>query len=158
MAARPSKSRRVGPLASSRRLFLLLPHGTTSVSTIPRTAERLLESEPLMAHLATSVEGRPHVAPVWYRYADGCVEIVTTGRKLANIRQNPRVALSVQKDEAGQTQWMVTLLGTATAVDDATETASARRRINEKYDADPDAHADNTLVRIDIGSASYQTY
>ncbi|ELY80077.1 pyridoxamine 5'-phosphate oxidase family protein [Natrinema gari] len=121
-------------------------------------AERLLESAPVMAHLATSVDGRPHVAPVWYRYADETVEVVTTGRKLANSRRNPRVALSVQQDEAGQAEWMVTLLGTAEVVDDADETTAARRRINEKYGADPDAHADNTLVRVDIGSASYQTY
>ncbi|ELY76872.1 pyridoxamine 5'-phosphate oxidase-related FMN- binding protein [Natrinema pallidum DSM 3751] len=135
-----------------------LPVGDTTVTTVPPTAARLLESAPLMAHLATSVDGRPHVAPVWYRYADETVAVVTTGRKLANIRRNPRVALSVQQDEAGQTEWMVTLLGTAEVVDDADETAAARRRINEKYHADPDAHADNTLVRIDIGSATYRTY
>lgn len=128
------------------------------MSTVPPTAERLLESEPLMAHLGTSVDGRPHVAPVWYRYADGIVEIVTTGRKLANVRRNPRVALSVQKDEAGHTRWMVSLLGTATVVDDEAETAAARRRINDKYGADPDAYADNTLVRIEVGSATYRTY
>lgn len=111
-----------------------------------------------MAHLATCVEGRPHVAPVWYRYADGVVEIVTTGRKLTNIRRNPRVALSVQKDDAGRTRWMVSLLGTARVVDDPEATAAARRRINEKYGAEPDAYADNTLVRIEVGSATYRTY
>ncbi|MFA9425500.1 pyridoxamine 5'-phosphate oxidase family protein [Natronorubrum sp. A-ect3] len=126
--------------------------------TVPPEAERLLESEPLMAHLGTCSEGRPHVAPVWYRYEDDVVEIVTTGRKLANIRENPRVALSIQADEGGDTKWMVTLLGTATVVDDAAGTGAARRRINEKYDADPDAYAENTLVRVEIGSASYQTY
>jgi len=126
--------------------------------TVPPEAERLLESEPLMAHLGTCSEGRPHVAPVWYRYEDDVVEIVTTGRKLANIRENPRVALSIQADEGGDTKWMVTLLGTATVVDDAADTGAARRRINEKYDADPDAYAENTLVRVEIGSASYQTY
>ncbi|ELY68717.1 pyridoxamine 5'-phosphate oxidase family protein [Natrinema versiforme] len=128
------------------------------MSTVPAEAERLLESEPLMAHLGTCAEGRPHVAAVWYRYADGVVEIVTTGRKLANIKDNPRVALSIQQDDAGQTQWMVSLLGTATVVADEAETAAARRRINEKYDAEPDAYADNTLVRIDVGSATYRTY
>ncbi|MGQ3411572.1 pyridoxamine 5'-phosphate oxidase family protein [Natrinema sp. LN54] len=128
------------------------------MSTVPAEAERLLESEPVMAHLGTCTEGRPHVAPVWYRYADGVVEIVTTGRKLANIGRNPRVALSIQNDDAGQTQWMVSLLGTATVVEDEAETAAARRRINEKYDAEPDAYADNTLVRIDVGSATYRTY
>ncbi|RKD98260.1 pyridoxamine 5'-phosphate oxidase family protein [Halopiger aswanensis] len=126
--------------------------------TVPSEAERLLESEPLMAHLGTCVDGRPHVAPIWYRYEDGVVEIVTTGRKLANIRENPRVSLSIQKDDAGKTQWMVTLLGTATIVEDESETADARRRINAKYDAEPDAYAENTLVRIDVGSATYRTY
>ncbi|WP_240756846.1 pyridoxamine 5'-phosphate oxidase family protein [Natronorubrum bangense] len=111
-----------------------------------------------MAHLATCLEGRPHVAPVWYRYEADAVEIVTAGRKLANIRENPRVALSVQDDEDGATKWMVTLLGTATVVDDEEETETARRRINEKYDAEPDAYAENTLVRVDVGSASYRTY
>lgn len=111
-----------------------------------------------MAHLGTCVEGRPHVAPVWYRYADGVVEIVTTGRKLANIEQNPRVALSIQKDDDGRTRWMVSLLGTATVIEDEAETDTARRRINEKYDAGQDAYDENTLVRIDIGSATYRTY
>ncbi|MFC6765638.1 pyridoxamine 5'-phosphate oxidase family protein [Natrinema soli] len=128
------------------------------MSNVPPEAERLLESEPLMAHLGTCAEGRPHVAPVWYRYADGVVEIVTTGQKLANVRENPRVALSVQNDEAGRAQWAVTLLGTATVIADAAETAAARRRINDKYGVDPDAYADNALVRIVVGSATYRTY
>ncbi|NUB89436.1 pyridoxamine 5'-phosphate oxidase family protein [Haloterrigena sp. SYSU A121-1] len=130
------------------------------MSTVPEEAERLLESEPVMAHLGTCVEERPHVAPVWYRYVPETeiVEIVTTGRKLANIRKNPRVSLSIQKDEAGQTHWMVSLLGTATVVDDCAETAAARHRINAKYDAEPAAYAENTLVRIEVGSASYRTY
>ncbi|WP_408957057.1 pyridoxamine 5'-phosphate oxidase family protein [Natrinema sp. 74] len=128
------------------------------MSTVPSEAERLLESEPLMAHLGTCVDGRPHVAPVWYRYADGIVEIVTTGRKLANVRRNPRVSLSVQKDDAGRARWMVSLLGTATVIDAEAETAAARRRINDKYGAEPDAYDENTLVRIEIGSATYQTY
>ncbi len=128
------------------------------MSTVPSEAEHLLESEPVMAHLGTCAEGRPHVAPVWYRYDDGVVEIVTTGRKLANVRRNPRVALSIQKDDAGQTRWMVSLLGTATVIEDEAETAPARRRINEKYGAEPDAYAENTLVRIEAGSATYRTY
>lgn len=128
--------------------------------TVPSEAERLLESEPVMAHLGTCVDGRPHVAPVWYRYVPDAerLEIVTTGRKLANVRENPRVALSIQNDEAGETQWMVTLLGTATVVDEEAETAAARRRINEKYGVEPDAYAENALVRIEVGSATHRTY
>ena len=128
------------------------------MTDIPKPVEALLTSEPLMIHLATCQDGRPHVAPVWYRYEDGCVEIVTTGQKLANIQANPKVALSVQSDEDGNTEWMVSLLGTATVVTDETENRRATRQINEKYGAPPDAYDDNTLVRIDIGSASCRTY
>lgn len=111
-----------------------------------------------MAHLATCTDGRPHVAPVWYVYDEGTVELVTTGRKLANVRENPRVALSIEESENGDAQWTVTLLGTATVVEDDDENRAARRRINAKYDASPDAYAENTLVRIDVGSGSYRTY
>ena len=125
---------------------------------VPDEAEALLQSEPLMAHLATSVDDRPHVAPVWYDYADGVLEVVTTGRKLRNVRENPRVAVSVQKDVGGDAEWMVALRGTATVVEDDEATRQALQRINEKYGASEDAYADNTLVRIDVGSATYRTY
>jgi PPOX class probable F420-dependent enzyme len=127
---------------------------------VPEAAAHLLTSEPLMAHLATCREGRPHVAPVWYWYDadEQCVELVTTGRKLANIRANPRVALSVQKDESGHARWMVTLLGTADVVDDEAATRDATRRINAKYGASEDAWSENRLVRVRVGTASYRTY
>lgn len=125
---------------------------------IPDEVERLLTSEPLMAHLATSLNDKPHVAPVWYDYADGVVELLTGGRKLENIRANPRVALSVQKDEAGRAKWKVTLLGTATIVDNPEEAKIAADRINPKYGADIDAYPENTLVRVDVGSATHTTY
>ncbi len=111
-----------------------------------------------MAHLATSVDDRPHVAPVWYVYDDDVVSLVTSGRKLANVRENPRVALSVQKDKGGDAQWAVSLLGTATVVEDDAAFHEANRRINAKYGADEDAYGGNTLVRVDVGSATYRTY
>jgi hypothetical protein len=52
----------------------------------------------------------------------------------------------------------VTLLGTATVVDDEEAFREANRRINRKYGVDEDAHSENTLVRIDVGTASYRTY
>ena len=111
-----------------------------------------------MAHLATSVEDRPHVAPVWYRYEDGVVELSIGGRKLANVHENPRVALSIQYDEGGDAQWMVSLRGTATIVEDQREAEAGIARINEKYGASTDAYGDNEFVRIKVGSATYQTY
>lgn len=129
--------------------------------SVPSEAEALLTSEPLMAHLATCREGRPHVAPVWYVYDPDTdvVKLTTCGRKLANIRANPRVALSIQKDVGGEAQWTVTLLGTATVVDEADEqTRAAIARINRKYGADENAWDENRLVRVEVGTASYRTY
>jgi PPOX class probable F420-dependent enzyme len=126
--------------------------------TVPTTVERLLTSEPLLAHLATCRDGRPHVAPLWYLYEDGVVEVVTTGQKLANLRANPYVSLSVEKSTGGSPEWMVTLRGRATVVDDDAAFEAVNRQINEKYGAADDAWEDNTLVRIEVGSASYRTY
>jgi nitroimidazol reductase NimA-like FMN-containing flavoprotein (pyridoxamine 5'-phosphate oxidase superfamily) len=128
------------------------------VTDVPPEAERLLTSEPVIAHLATSTDDRPHVAPVWYHYDDGVVEVLTTGRKLADVRENPRVALSVQKDEGGRAEWMVSLHGTATVVESEAAAREAAGRINPKYGASEDAWSGNTLVRIEVGSASYETY
>ena len=126
--------------------------------SIPPEAERLITSEPLMAHFATCADGRPHVAPVWYHYDAGTLEVLTGGRKLANVRKNPLVAVSIQKDVGGKTEWMVTLRGTATVVEDEQARRAAAERINPMYGAPPEEYSENVLVRVDVGSARYQTY
>ncbi|MEF8842770.1 MAG: pyridoxamine 5'-phosphate oxidase family protein [Haloarculaceae archaeon] len=83
---------------------------------------------------------------------------MTTGRKVENVRANPRVSLAVQKVEAGIPEWTVTLLGTARVVEDGVANRTANRRINRKYGVEPDAWEENSLVRVDVGSASYRTY
>lgn len=125
---------------------------------IPPEVETVLTSEPTVAYLATCVDNRPHVAPVWYRLEAGLIEIMTTGQKLANIRQNPRVALSVQKDEHGHPEWVVNLRGRATPIEDQGLTREQNAKLNRKYDADEDSWSENTLVRVEIGSVSYRTY
>ena len=126
--------------------------------SIPDEAESLLTSEPLIAHLGTCHGEKPHVAPLWYNYRDGAIEIATTGRKLKNLEQNPRVALSVQKDEDGHPQWGVSVRGTAEVIEDEEESEAALRRINRRYGVDDDAYSENTPVRIDVGSVSYWDY
>jgi len=121
-------------------------------------AAELLTNEVRIGHLGTSHDDRPHVAPVWYAVHDGAVEIVTTGQKLANIRRNPRVAMSVQKDVDGEARWGVTLRGTATVVDDEADGRAIFQRINDRYDADEDAWNDNEPVRIAVGSSNAWTY
>ena len=126
--------------------------------TVPPEAEALLTSEPLIAHLATCTENDPHVAPLWYNYRNGHIEIVTTGQKLANIRANPRVALSVQKDEDGHAQWGMSLRGTATVIEDEDRIRAATRRINRRYGVEDDAWSENVYVRIKIGSLDHWEY
>lgn len=128
--------------------------------TVPDAAARRLEGARLAAFLATSTDDRPHVAPVWYRYLpdEEVVEVVVTGRKLANLRENPRASLSVHRAERGVPEWTVTVFGTATVVDDTGPTRAANAAINRKYGVDPAAWEENTLVRIDVGSASLRTY
>lgn len=125
---------------------------------VPEKAVQLLTSEPLIAHLATSHDDKPHVAPLWYNYRDDGIEIATTGRKLRNIRRNPRVALSIQKDVDGEAQWGMTIRGTATVVDDEAAGRPILRRINRRYDAEDDAWSENTPVRIDVGSVDHWEY
>ncbi|MFC4357441.1 pyridoxamine 5'-phosphate oxidase family protein [Halobium salinum] len=128
---------------------------------VPDAVADLLADARSLAHLATCRDGRPHAAPVWFHYDadDEAVELVTTGRKLSNLRANPRVSLSVAREREGMPEWSVTLLGTASVVEDADATRAANRRINRKYGVDEDAWAgENTLVRVDVGSATVQRY
>lgn len=123
-------------------------------------ADRLADTT-LSAHLATSVDDRPHVAPVWYRYDDGHLQVLTGGRKLANVRENPRVAVSVEA--TGEDNWLVVLRGTATVIKDESRHRSVARDIFETYTGDPEAaeyedgEPDGVLVDIRIGSATLRT-
>ncbi len=64
----------------------------------------LITDAPLSARLATSVDDRPHVATVWYGYREGVLYFITGGRKLANVRETPRVALSIEKTVRGDVE------------------------------------------------------
>lgn len=121
-------------------------------------AERLLTDAPRVAHLATCHDGAPHVAPLWYNVHAGRVEVATTGRKLANLREHPRVALSVQHAEGGSPVWGVTVQGTATVLEDDEGGRAVIRRINRRYGADEDAWEDNTAVVIDVGTSAAWQY
>ncbi|WP_458205619.1 pyridoxamine 5'-phosphate oxidase family protein [Haladaptatus sp. NG-SE-30] len=125
---------------------------------LPDEAETLLSEESVMAHLASSSDDRPHVAPVWYHYDDGTISVLTGGRKLANIRKNPRVAVSIQQDTDGKAEWMVTVQGMATAVEDDEETLAAAAQINPRYGASETEYPENTLVRIEVGSGTFTRY
>lgn len=127
--------------------------------TVPAHVEKRLTDTRKVANLATCVDGRPHVAPLWFRYEDGTVELMTTGQKLANLRRNPQVSLTLEHDEGGMPEWEVTILGTATVIEDEAENREANRKLNRVYGVEEDAwEGENTLVRIDVGSVSYREW
>ncbi|GAA0236064.1 hypothetical protein GCM10009000_059400 [Halobacterium noricense] len=138
--------------------------------TVPENIESLITDAPLMAHLATSRDDRPHVAPVWYAYDDEVIEILTSGRKLENAQKNSRVAISIQYDTDGDSEWYVTLLGTTTVISDVDQINTATRRIYPKYLGSDQETWDpfyrdhlgddptNDLLRIEIGTVSYEIY
>ncbi|MFB6311780.1 MAG: pyridoxamine 5'-phosphate oxidase family protein [Salinirussus sp.] len=128
--------------------------------------ENLLTETDAIAHLATAVDDRPHVAPVWYGYEDGVVSILTGGQKRANARENPLVSISIQEANDGVPEWRVVLRGTASVIDDVTAINEAARWIYPQYIGDDveswppvyrSALSDDpneSLLRVDIGSAS----
>jgi nitroimidazol reductase NimA-like FMN-containing flavoprotein (pyridoxamine 5'-phosphate oxidase superfamily) len=108
---------------------------------------------------------------VWYGYDDGVLSSLTGGRKLANCRRNPRVAVSIEKLRDGAPIWMVTMQGTAAVVEDAARIEAARERIFPKYrehETDggedetrgegEDTESESALIEISIGSATAQRY
>lgn len=131
--------------------------------SVPGAVADRITGATLPAYFATSVNDRPHVAPVWYDYADGHLRTITHGQKLENVRANPRVAISIEQTEGER--WVATLRGTATVVADEDRTEAVARRIYEQYLGDPEAETyrteegdpDGSLVDVRIGSASVQT-
>lgn len=76
-----------------------------------KEVDRLLESE-LVAFLATSsVNGVPHVAPIWFIYHEGKIyfESDETTKKFKNLQKLNRIALAVGQREAylleGHVKW-----------------------------------------------------
>lgn len=138
--------------------------------TVPPEVENLIADAPLSAHIATSVDDRPHVAPVWYGYSDGVLSVLTGGKKLRNVRRNPKVAVSIEKATENGVEWGVTMLGTARVIDDRDRMRAAEEHVFGKYRSDggeDDGEAnregdegapERALVEIEIGSASWQTY
>ncbi|MFT4881510.1 MAG: PPOX class probable F420-dependent enzyme [Natronomonas sp.] len=126
--------------------------------SVPDDVVDRVAGQPYSAFLATTVDDRPHVAPVWYLYDDGHVRFFTRGRKLANIRRNPRVALAI---EGADGAWLAVLRGTATVREDETlRLAVADRLFGQYLDDDGEAYRDadgnpqGALVDVEVGSTT----
>lgn len=108
--------------------------------------------------MATRAGGRPHVAPVRYVYEDGIVSFLTGGRRIENLRKNPRVSISIEDADPEKVHWTVTLFGTARIVDDRDEIEAVRERVYARYYDSGDDPDDQPLVEVEVGSATAQVY
>ncbi|MFW5949222.1 MAG: pyridoxamine 5'-phosphate oxidase family protein [Halolamina sp.] len=124
--------------------------------TVPDEVEELIADARLSVHVATSVDDRPHVAPVWYLYDDGVVSFVTSGRKLRNVRQNPRPhsrsrrvrsGSRVDRDDAGYRD------GARRPRASRTDPAPDRREVRQR-----DRHGFQPLVKVEIASSTHTVY
>ena len=128
------------------------------MQSIDEQIERVLESR-LSVHIATAVNDRPHVAPVWFIYENGRVWFITGGKKVENIRKNPRVALSIERYDRNGVDWAVQLLGTARIVTDEEKRKQFGERLGRKYDEKYATDGSGgELIAVDIGSSTAQWY
>lgn len=66
-------------------------------------------SHPWIARLATSVDNQPYIVPLWYHYDGEAFFIIARERSryVEHIKQNPKVALSIARDDGELTRVLV---------------------------------------------------
>jgi len=96
-----------------------------------------IETRVAEEHVGTLVtlnqDGSPHVAPVWYLYRAGALQITTNEAyaKMRNIRRDPRVALSIASDS--EPYWYVVFEGEAIVEERNGPVERATREICVRY-------------------------
>lgn len=117
-----------------------------------------------VAHLATADgHGIPHVVPICYAYKSGCFYFVIDRKpkkkprdlkRLRNIRDNPHVALVIDRYEEDWSLLAFVLVhGSAEMVTDLTEWAAAIDLLRERYagyQVMPLTFEENPVVRVRI--------
>jgi len=103
---------------------------------VPADLEQFLH-QPNPSVIATvDSDGRPHTAATWYLWEDGrlLVNMADTRKRLANVRADPRVSLTV----VGREDWyhQVTLRGHAVSIEDDPELTDIDR-LARHYTGDP---------------------
>jgi PPOX class probable F420-dependent enzyme len=89
-----------------------------------------------LARVATvRPDGRPHVAPVWYLWEDGCFYFETSHSavKANNLRSNPNIAITVDISEGGLRLRYVILEGQATLIENKGTVKRLTERIYSRY-------------------------
>lgn len=89
-----------------------------------------------LARVATvRPDGRPHVAPIWYLWEDGCFyfEASRNAVKAKNLRTNPYIAITVDVTGGGLRLRYVILEGQAALIEDRVTVKKLTERIYGRY-------------------------
>lgn len=89
-----------------------------------------------LARVATvRPDGRPHVAPIWYLWEDGCFYFETSRNavKAKNLRTNPYIAITVDVTGGGLRLRYVILEGQAALIEDRVSVKKLTERIYSRY-------------------------
>jgi nitroimidazol reductase NimA-like FMN-containing flavoprotein (pyridoxamine 5'-phosphate oxidase superfamily) len=87
---------------------------------------------------------------------------MTGGRKLQNVRENPRVAVAIEEADGADAAWRVVLRGTARVVETPERVRAARDALFEKYHGpeydEAETEEGGALVEVVLGSGDVERY
>jgi len=91
---------------------------------------------PMLARLATARDNKPHVVPVWFDWDGESLWIANdkSHRKIAELRVNPHVAVSIDQTCGGLRFWAVLMEGQAELIEEPEDfVREVTERIYVKY-------------------------
>lgn len=89
-----------------------------------------------LARVATvRKDGRPHVAPVWYLWEEGVLyfESAQDSVKARNLKNDPRLAVTIDVTAGGMRLLYVIMEGSATLIEERSAAKQIARKIYARY-------------------------
>lgn len=101
----------------------------------PEEVDAFLHDGRIMNVATIGVDGRPHLAAMWYAFLDGAPAFWTYGKsqKIVNLRRDPRITCLVETGEAYSELRGAELVGTATILEDRDAVMAVGRAVYERY-------------------------
>jgi nitroimidazol reductase NimA-like FMN-containing flavoprotein (pyridoxamine 5'-phosphate oxidase superfamily) len=122
---------------------------------LKKSVAKLIEWERVCRVATTGQDGMPHLVPVCHVVADGKIYFASgnDGRKVLNLRANPRVAVTVDLySDAWANLKGVMVQGTTTLIDKGPRFRKIRALLYRKYPQYPDEAAldesDSVVVEV----------
>lgn len=111
------------------------PTSTAAIGPMPAEEREAFLARPLIARLATCLDGQPRVLPMWFLW-DGTSVLMETGARFPNVQvleTNPKAAISIDEAIGPLGLRAVVMRGVVEFVQDAQFVAATVRRIYVKY-------------------------